>query len=342
MMSLLVRSLLAENAQLRKMVKTMAAFVGEGLATSLPRIGITLEEMHEFLTRPETESVHSAYQALKEARAKEAAGELKLGAGTAGGALDLSLMFKGVGEGSAGGGAGKRKRGSSVLTPLGAGALGGHEDGEHGERRARARSSLGQTHLGDDELLSASSSRNDSPLKGNGGGGLSAQSAYHSGMPPKHSATGLGPAPNGRSIDMPALNEYAGFGGGGGGGGPIQDDRSAYAASGAPSQLSTNYYGGRYPCNVAESSSWVGGGISSAETGDGLAAGHEGGPEMVSDWPAAPSATVDSGRGPTQADVTNSEHDTPWDAIMDMQGKLLHAGGKHWEAIQLITYHMEK
>ncbi|KAJ9120542.1 hypothetical protein QFC24_005217 [Naganishia onofrii] len=70
-MSLLIRNLMNENGQLRKMVKNLAGFIGEGLATCLPRLGLTQESMDAFVNRAETEAAHEAYEALKAAKAKE-------------------------------------------------------------------------------------------------------------------------------------------------------------------------------------------------------------------------------------------------------------------------------
>lgn len=73
-MSLLIRNLMNENAQLRKMVKNLAGFIGEGLATCLPRLGLTQESMDAFVNRAETEAAHEAYEALKKAKKAEEAG----------------------------------------------------------------------------------------------------------------------------------------------------------------------------------------------------------------------------------------------------------------------------
>lgn len=79
-MSLLIRNLMNENAQLRKMVKNLAGFIGEGLATCLPRLGLTQESMDAFVNRAETEAAHEAYEALMTVKKKE---ELKGAASTA-------------------------------------------------------------------------------------------------------------------------------------------------------------------------------------------------------------------------------------------------------------------
>lgn len=79
-MSLLIRNLMNENAQLRKMVKNLAGFIGEGLATCLPRLGLTQESMDAFVNRAETEAAHEAYEALMAVKKKE---ELKGGASSA-------------------------------------------------------------------------------------------------------------------------------------------------------------------------------------------------------------------------------------------------------------------
>lgn len=70
-MSLLIRNLMNENAQLRKMVKNLAGFIGEGLATCLPRLGLTQESMDAFVNRAETEAAHEAYEALMAVKKKE-------------------------------------------------------------------------------------------------------------------------------------------------------------------------------------------------------------------------------------------------------------------------------
>lgn len=70
-MTFIVRHILAENAQLRRTIKQLAAFIGEGLATSLPRIGLTLDSLDAFVNRPESETAHEALEALKAAKARQ-------------------------------------------------------------------------------------------------------------------------------------------------------------------------------------------------------------------------------------------------------------------------------
>jgi hypothetical protein len=89
-MSLLIRNLMNENAQLRKMVKNLAGFIGEGLATCLPRLGLTQESMDAFVNRAETEAAHEAYEALKAAKKQE-----EQGGGTAAASLNSNNAKKG-------------------------------------------------------------------------------------------------------------------------------------------------------------------------------------------------------------------------------------------------------
>ncbi len=296
----------------------MIAPARTGLATSLPRIGITLEEMHEFLTRPETESVHSAYQALKEARAKELSGELKLGSGTAGGALDLSLMFKGVGETPSG----KRKRGSvSGLSSISAGVA-------ESDKRSRARSSVGGEEEGrrpggGPSPLSASALNGGRDPFANpllSGGGSNGGGPTSGGM--------MGPAPG--YFPMP---EYGALNGAA----TSTDDSMRFTNQQFPPPGMQPFPGqfgpgipslpigsmGAQPSNQVRIPSGL-----SDQAGDGL-------PPNAA-WPAGTEVPV---QPPGQM---LDDSDASWDDILKMQASLLENGGKKWEAFQLITYHMEK
>lgn len=133
-MSFVVRHVLAENAQLRRTVKQLAAFIGEGLATSLPRIGLTLDSLDAFVNRPESETAHEAFEALKAAKARQPPPNANLnGPPKPNSIFDFLPSSKpqhhhgqGGGEGSGttgggGGGGGKRKRASTSNTEAHAG-----------------------------------------------------------------------------------------------------------------------------------------------------------------------------------------------------------------------------
>jgi hypothetical protein len=49
-----------------------------------------------------------------------------------------------------------------------------------------------------------------------------------------------------------------------------------------------------------------------------------------------------SGDAPMQTGQMLDDNDASWDDILKMQASMIEAGGKKWEAVQLITYHMEK
>jgi len=346
LMSLLVRSLLAENAQLRKMVKTMAAFIGEGLATSLPRIGVTLEEMHEFLIRPETESVHAAYQALKEARAKEASGELKLGAGTAGGALDLSLMFKGVGETSASGS--KRKR-SSMAIPSSLAAAGSTPDPSEA-KRSRTRSSNGATIA--DTHADARDIKPSENSQMNGQSPVVVSPLNEVGVPPfrqdhifaqqqqrnqpTHPSSMMGPAPQGY---MP-LQDFVQYSQG-----PPNENSMGY--SGPPHmQMPPNMpqyppqpippYSGQYGPGMQ---SLPVGPVGNMPTADMVRTASNENPLGAGNpsWPGSGGPV----EAPMQTGQMLDDNKASWDDILKMQASMVEQGGKKWEAIQLITYHME-
>lgn len=263
--------------------------------------------MHEFLTRPETESVHAAYQALKEARAKELSGDLKLGAGTAGGALDLSLMFKGVGESSGG----KRKRGSvGGVSSIPPGVA-------ESDKRSRARSSVGGEEEG--RRLGGPSPMSASPM--NGGREtfvaplMSSAGASGGGM--------MGPAPG----YLP-INDYGSFNGGGNGIPPTNQ----YPAQNIPT------FAGQFPPGIQSLPIGSMGTQPSLEVRIPNGLSEQPGGELLPNpaWPAGTDIPV---QPPGQM---LDDSDASWDDILKMQASLLQNGGKKWEAFQLITYHMEK
>ncbi|WWC68743.1 uncharacterized protein I206_102677 [Kwoniella pini CBS 10737] len=65
LMTLLVRNLLKENKDLRGMVKSMAAFVGEGLGSCLPRLGLSADGLDAILNRSDTDTAYEAFVNLK-------------------------------------------------------------------------------------------------------------------------------------------------------------------------------------------------------------------------------------------------------------------------------------
>ncbi|WVF67121.1 hypothetical protein IAT40_001866 [Kwoniella sp. CBS 6097] len=65
LMTLLVRNLLKENKELRAMVKNMAAFVGEGLGSCLPRLGLSSNQLDAILNRADTDTAYEAFVNLK-------------------------------------------------------------------------------------------------------------------------------------------------------------------------------------------------------------------------------------------------------------------------------------
>ena len=73
LMVLLIRNLLKENKDLRDMAKNMASFVGEGLGSCLPRLGLTAPGLDAILNRADTDSAYDAFLAFKASREMEAA-----------------------------------------------------------------------------------------------------------------------------------------------------------------------------------------------------------------------------------------------------------------------------
>nr|XP_018264594.1 uncharacterized protein I303_02766 [Kwoniella dejecticola CBS 10117]OBR86752.1 hypothetical protein I303_02766 [Kwoniella dejecticola CBS 10117] len=65
LMTLLVRNLLKENKDLRGMVKSMASFVGEGLGSCLPRLGLSADGLDAILNRSDTDTAYEAFVNLK-------------------------------------------------------------------------------------------------------------------------------------------------------------------------------------------------------------------------------------------------------------------------------------
>ncbi|WWC87758.1 uncharacterized protein L201_002650 [Kwoniella dendrophila CBS 6074] len=65
LMTLLVRNLLKENKELRGMVKSMAGFVGEGLGSCLPRLGLSADGLDAILNRSDTDTAYEAFVNLK-------------------------------------------------------------------------------------------------------------------------------------------------------------------------------------------------------------------------------------------------------------------------------------
>jgi hypothetical protein len=316
----------------------------------LPRIGVTLEEMHEFLIRPETESVHAAYQALKEARAKEASGELKLGAGTAGGALDLSLMFKGVGETSAGGS--KRKRGSTS-TPSALAGAGATPDLTEA-KRSRARSSVGGTS-GD----SHPDAREENPNEAkriNGQSPVVAAPLNEVGAPafredqifaqqqraqPTHPSNMMGPAPQGY---MP-LQDFAHYGSGLAVPPPPNENPMGYNG---PTSMQQPPSMAQYPPQaIGPYSAQFGHGLQSIPVGpmgnmpteDMTRTSSNENSLGTNNPPWSTGANVEA---PMQTGQMLDDSEASWDDIIKMQASMVEQGGKKWEAIQLISYHMEK
>ncbi|OCF30477.1 hypothetical protein I316_07859 [Kwoniella heveanensis BCC8398] len=68
LMTLLVRNLLKENKELRDMVKNMASFVGEGLGSCLPRLGLSSDQLDAILNRADTDTAYEAFVNLKASR----------------------------------------------------------------------------------------------------------------------------------------------------------------------------------------------------------------------------------------------------------------------------------
>ncbi|ORY29518.1 hypothetical protein BCR39DRAFT_531931 [Naematelia encephala] len=65
LMTLLIRNLLKENKDLRGMVKLMASFVGEGLGSCLPRLGLSANQLDAILNRADTDTAYEAFLTLK-------------------------------------------------------------------------------------------------------------------------------------------------------------------------------------------------------------------------------------------------------------------------------------
>nr|XP_019004725.1 uncharacterized protein I203_02849 [Kwoniella mangroviensis CBS 8507]OCF68186.1 hypothetical protein I203_02849 [Kwoniella mangroviensis CBS 8507] len=73
LMTLLVRNLLKENKDLRNMVKNMAGFIGEGLGSCLPRLGLSADGLDAILTRSDTDTAYEAFVNLKASKEQLAA-----------------------------------------------------------------------------------------------------------------------------------------------------------------------------------------------------------------------------------------------------------------------------
>nr|ODO02477.1 hypothetical protein L204_01213 [Cryptococcus depauperatus CBS 7855] len=68
LMTLLIRNLLKENKELRNMVKSMASFIGEGLGSCLPRLGLSSNQLDAILNRADTDTAYEAFVSLKASR----------------------------------------------------------------------------------------------------------------------------------------------------------------------------------------------------------------------------------------------------------------------------------
>ncbi|WWD16612.1 hypothetical protein CI109_101040 [Kwoniella shandongensis] len=80
LMTLLVRNLLKENKELRTMVQSMAAFLGEGMGSCLPRLGLSAVQLDAILNRADTDTAYEAFVNLKASREMETANPgLKMG-----------------------------------------------------------------------------------------------------------------------------------------------------------------------------------------------------------------------------------------------------------------------
>ncbi|WVQ74528.1 hypothetical protein IAR50_004129 [Cryptococcus sp. DSM 104548] len=105
LMTLLVRNLLKENKDLRGMVRSMASFVGEGLGSCLPRLGLTADQLDAVVNRADTDTAYEAFLNLKATREMQDANPgIKLG--------ELRRRTTA---------AGKRKRTTEAETPSAAG-----------------------------------------------------------------------------------------------------------------------------------------------------------------------------------------------------------------------------
>lgn len=65
LMLLLIRNLLKENKELRGMLKNMASFVGEGLGSCLPRLGLSNEQLESILNRADSDTAYEAFVSFK-------------------------------------------------------------------------------------------------------------------------------------------------------------------------------------------------------------------------------------------------------------------------------------
>lgn len=127
-MLLLIRNLLKENKELRGMLKNMASFVGEGLGSCLPRLGLTNEQLESILNRADSDTAYEAFVSFK---ASKELGEANPG-------IPLGQVRKrGDSTAEPGSSAGA---GSLIGTPLSAAAQAKRKrdnDGGEGEKRAR-------------------------------------------------------------------------------------------------------------------------------------------------------------------------------------------------------------
>lgn len=64
-MLLLIRNLLKENKDLRSMLKSMASFVGEGLGSCLPRLGLNNDQLEAILNRADSDTAYEAFVSFK-------------------------------------------------------------------------------------------------------------------------------------------------------------------------------------------------------------------------------------------------------------------------------------
>ncbi|AAW42655.1 hypothetical protein CNBC5960 [Cryptococcus deneoformans B-3501A] len=71
LMTLLVRNLMKENKDLRHMLRLTASFIGEGLGSCLPRLGLSADQLDAILNRADTDTVYEAFINLKASRELE-------------------------------------------------------------------------------------------------------------------------------------------------------------------------------------------------------------------------------------------------------------------------------
>lgn len=64
-MLLLIRNLLKENKELRGMLKNMASFVGEGLGSCLPLLGLNNDQLESILNRADSDTAYEAFVSFK-------------------------------------------------------------------------------------------------------------------------------------------------------------------------------------------------------------------------------------------------------------------------------------